>query len=170
MKTIIAAIALMVLATGCTSHGVKVDSSTVAGTSQSKAEIFDKFGQPNIAKDIPAGMSWDYIQVDVRPSGWTYVPIVGMAAGGNHYTVTVTSFIFNVEGNMIHTYATKDEEASNMWADMVRIGDAATGDTNGFQGAVDRTEREVLSINRPWVWNTDIANTTGFYLMYQEAR
>lgn len=171
MKKVFAAAALIAVTTGCTTHGHSVDQSQIAGsTAMTKLDVHAKLGQPTIVRDIPTGVLWDYIKIENRPSGYTYIPIVGMFAGGGTYTTEVTRVVFNVEGQMIHTYTENDKESDNMWAGMIRLADdAASGDSN-HEKYIARSKAEMTGLGLPFVMTKELDNTVAFYAQYEKGK
>ena len=89
MKTIIIAAAIAILpfvGPGCASVGQKVDQTAVdriqKGVS-TKADVRRLIGDPNkVSKDSSGVETWKYEYAHAQVKGATFIPIVGMFAGG----------------------------------------------------------------------------------------
>lgn len=89
-----------------------------------KATVVDKFGQPAdvIYRDAtpPAPCTWVYFQADMGPSGWTFVPFVGVVfAGGSEDNVT-TKIDFDGKERLAKVTTEKDTSYTNSWLGLTR--------------------------------------------------
>lgn len=89
-----------------------------------KKDVYERFGQPGdvFYKGIPpsAPSGWTYYNVHITPSGWTFVPYVGLLAGGSNRTIMESSFLFDSNSRLTSLHTSKDSEYHNMHAGLVR--------------------------------------------------
>jgi outer membrane protein assembly factor BamE (lipoprotein component of BamABCDE complex) len=84
---------------GCASAGVKVDSNAVAKIQKgvtTKAEVLALLGAPmtdTLAGDGREFMLWSYAHTQMK--GATFIPVVGMFAGGSNTKMTTCQVILN---------------------------------------------------------------------------
>lgn len=149
MKTPIA-VALCLLSACTTIRGndevVRVENflKVHVGTS-SKLDVYDVFGQPHDVLYGESGTSvWWYFQVQVSPHGATFVPLIGLFAGGGNQDKTEATFRFDDDGTLSDIATSREATYENMWAG---IG-AAIGDYTGDLAA--RVEAEMSHLGKPF--------------------
>jgi outer membrane protein assembly factor BamE (lipoprotein component of BamABCDE complex) len=106
-SSILYAICISALAfSGCAHvHGKKVDSAAVTQIQKgvtTKAELIAKLGEPNSTTQRGDGgemLMWRYTESQTNAA--TYVPIVGMFAGGRSTSATVLTVMVGADGNSI---------------------------------------------------------------------
>lgn len=82
----------------------------------SKESIYAKFGQPAdvIYSNVSASTSvWTYVRSDMHPNGWSYVPYVGLLAGGTNQETTKAFFSFDGAGHFVEVHTGKDSSYVN---------------------------------------------------------
>jgi hypothetical protein len=88
-----------------------------------KLDVYSVFGQPHdvdYANDKSRSM-WTYFKVESSPNAWTYVPYIGMLAGGTNEDTTKAYFFFDGAGRYIRVQTNKSSESENEWAGMARL-------------------------------------------------
>jgi outer membrane protein assembly factor BamE (lipoprotein component of BamABCDE complex) len=117
---------LCIALSGCFTVGNKklddVNSYLVLKEQQStKSDVYNVFGQPHDVRSLDSGDSvWVYYKMHTRPSAWTFVPIVGYAAGGSARQMTFAYFVFNQPGTLQKIETKSGSDYENMWAGLGR--------------------------------------------------
>ena len=120
------AVAITAMATGCMTMGNKqlddVGNYLKLREQQStKSDVYAIFGQPHDVRPLePTDSVWVYYKIYTRPSAWTYVPIVGMVAGGSARETTFSYFVFNDSGVLQKIESKSDSDYENTWAGLGR--------------------------------------------------
>jgi hypothetical protein len=86
-----------------------------------KADVYQRFGQPSDVLTNTEGTRWSYIQVDMSIHGATFVPFVGLIAGGSNMAVTSAMFYFDATGQYQRVETSKESHYQNMWAGMAGV-------------------------------------------------
>ena len=94
---------LMCLALGaCVSAGTKVtaeDTADFVSGRTTEADVVDRLGQPNSSTTESDGTKIDvYVYTEAHATAATYVPVVGLFAGGARGTGTTATFTFDASG------------------------------------------------------------------------
>lgn len=90
---------------GCATSGVQVGSEQTAAFKQgitTEADVVQKLGRPNnvlTSSDGGKTLTYSYANVQIRPS--TFIPIVGLFAGGSDVRSSATSFVFDKSGKLV---------------------------------------------------------------------
>jgi hypothetical protein len=90
------------LLASCATSGTRVDPATVATFERSRttyAEVEAALGQPSLNSVLPDGsrvVSYAYSQVQTRPA--TFIPVVGLFAGGADVHSESVTFTFSPDG------------------------------------------------------------------------
>ncbi len=108
-----AAIAAVIGLAGCAASGVKVSddqlSSLVKGQT-SRAEVLAKFGKPTTqirSSDGTATVLYNFAEYRTRPA--TFIPIVGIFAGGSDIHTSSATFRFDANDRLLdYTTAQSD--------------------------------------------------------------
>jgi hypothetical protein len=102
----IVALAALVLA-GCGSSGTKVTDDQAAQFQKGKAteaEVIARFGKPDMMQHNPDGTKTDvYVYTHAAANAASYVPIVGLFAGGATGTNQQAHFKFDTAGVLMET-------------------------------------------------------------------
>lgn len=81
-----------------------------------KIDVYRIFGQPHDVRTPGAGDTvWVYYEVYSRPSAWTFIPYVGLAAGGSVQKKTFAYFDFSKSGVLQKMITSSDKGYENMW-------------------------------------------------------
>ena len=137
---------------GCATYGNKsIDDpkkflNVQEGTS-TKLGIYGIFGQPqdvDYATDSSRSM-WTYFKVESSPNAWSYVPYLGIIAGGTNEDITKTYFFFDSTGRLIRTQANKKSDSENSWAGLGRIASQGNRDDRAAHVAA-----EMAKIGKPF--------------------
>ncbi len=101
MKTITAVLALAALS-ACVSSGTKVTEAQAGQFEKGKAteaEVIAKLGPPTTATRAADGSRSDaYLYTQAQARAASYIPVVGLMAGGADGTATVIMFNFTPDG------------------------------------------------------------------------
>ena len=111
-----------------------------------KNDVYTIFGQPHDVRQLETTDSiWVYYKIYTRPSAWTYVPIVGMVAGGSARKTTFSYFVFNESGVLQKIESKSDSDYENTWAGLGR-GLSNVSDKSQAQ----RVEEEMIKVGKPF--------------------
>jgi outer membrane protein assembly factor BamE (lipoprotein component of BamABCDE complex) len=107
-------LAVLLLLAGCASSGTMVTEQQ-AGQFQdgvtTRAQVIAKLGQPNQATLSSDGTRIDiYVHVTASADGATFIPVVGLLAGGANSKTNTATFTFDKEG-LLKTVATSTGQA-----------------------------------------------------------
>jgi len=88
-----------------------------------KNDVYDVFGQPQDVdySDDRAQSMWTYFKVETSPNAWSYVPYLGILAGGSNEDVTKVYFVFDVNQRLIRMQNNKSSDSQNTWVAMGRM-------------------------------------------------
>ncbi len=94
--------ALACTAVGCVSSGTKVTQSELSdfhvGTT-TEAQIVGELGQPNAVSTLADGTKTDtYVHTAAHPTAVSFIPVVGLLAGGAKGTSQSETFNFDAHG------------------------------------------------------------------------
>lgn len=109
-----AAIAIILALTGCASVGTPIDKAHVAEVERGKttySDVVAKFGKPTVVSTSDTGekiVIYSYAHAQVK--GATFIPIVGLFAGGMDTTADTVTFTFDKNDVLL----TKSTTAGNM--------------------------------------------------------
>ena len=109
----------------------------------SKTDIFDTFGQPGDVNYFENSESvWVYYAVSMTISGATYIPIVGLFAGGNNSNTQISKFFFDPNGILIKVETASKTQYVNQW-----VGMGSVFSSNDY---VKRIENEMAKLELPF--------------------
>ena len=100
--------------------GVGAATELQPGVSRA-VDLHQWLGQPHDVRTIDEEHRvWVYYRVHSRTSAWTFVPIVGLVAGGSAKTETsVGYFVFNEEDVLIRIAGSDESQSyTNMWSEV----------------------------------------------------
>lgn len=112
MRNLIGAMCL-ILASGCASTGVQVDQNKLQGFERgvtTRSQIEATLGLPTMVQRMQDGktvMTYTYANAQVRPE--TFIPIVGLFAGGTDVRAESVSIFLDAEGRYEATQSTTSE-------------------------------------------------------------
>ena len=112
-----------------------------------KHDIHVVFGQPHDAQyaDDSSRSVWTYFKVESRPNAWSYVPYVGLLAGGTNPDTTKAYFFFGAEERLIRTQSNKTEDSENSWAGIARMASQGNRDNRA-----KRVAQEMAKLGKPF--------------------
>jgi YD repeat-containing protein len=90
---------------GCATSGTKIDEATVNSLKKGESTVQDalmKLGQPNtriVAGDGTTTLMYTYAESSVKAA--SFIPVVGLVAGGTDVSVTSTTLKFDAQGKLI---------------------------------------------------------------------
>ncbi len=152
IRTIICALAIITALPGCATYGNKsLDDPAkylnVREGKSTKQDIYGVFGQPHDVQEAidHARSVWTSFKVESTPNGWSYVPYVGLLAGGTNSDTTKAYFFFDAQQRLIRRESNKKSDSENSWAGMARM--ASQGDRD------DRAQRvsvEMAKLGKPF--------------------
>jgi outer membrane protein assembly factor BamE (lipoprotein component of BamABCDE complex) len=125
--------------------------------SSTKRDVFAVFGQPHDVEysDDNSRSLWTYYKVESSPNAWTYVPYVGMIAGGTNEDTTKAYFFFDSDQRLTRTQTNKKSDSENSWVGLARI--MSQGNRNE---RAERVAAEMARIGKPF--DKKIANRVKF--------
>ena len=111
-----------------------------------KSDVYNPFGQPHDVRKLdPQGVLWVYYKVHTRPSAWTYVPFVGLAAGGSARDMTFAYFAFDDSGVLQRIESKNVSDYENTWAGLGRAISRVSDKTQA-----ERVKEEMILIGKPF--------------------
>lgn len=103
----------LILASGCASTGVQVDQNKLQGFERgvtTRSQIEATLGRPTMVQRMQDGktvLTYTYANAQVRPE--TFIPIVGLFAGGTDVRADSVSIFLDSEGRYEATQSTTSE-------------------------------------------------------------
>lgn len=108
-----------VLLTACAAVGHKIDQSQVEQIHKgdtTKADVLKMLGKPDqITNDGNGLESYQYMYAKVTPKGATFVPIVGLFAGGANVENEMVQVTFDSNGIVKNIFTTRGAIESSMY-------------------------------------------------------
>lgn len=124
MKKLIGAVSLVVMV-GCASTGVQVDQNKLQAFERgvtTRSQIEAALGRPTMVQTMQDGkttLTYTYANAQVRPA--TFVPIVGLFAGGTDVQADSVSIFLDAKGRYEATQSTTSEYGTGMGVAAARI-------------------------------------------------
>ena len=112
-----------------------------------KESIYAKFGQPadvNYANSTTGSSTWTYVKSDSHPNGWSFVPYVGIVAGGQNQDTTKALFSFDAGGRFVEVHTSKDSTYVN------NLGEIGTAIAGRSRNQVQRVHDEMDRMGKPF--------------------
>ncbi len=110
----------------------------------SKIDIFDAFGQPGDVNYFENSESvWVYYAVSMTTNAATYIPIVGLLAGGSNSDTQISKFYFDPNGILLKVETSSKTQYVNQW---VGIGEGLLS-SNDY---AERIENEMAKLELPF--------------------
>lgn len=78
-------------------------------------DVHQRFGQPTDVTVNAEGQAWLYLHAMAQTHGATFVPYVGLVAGGNTVELTQATFSFDPEGRYLRVETTRNSRYQNVW-------------------------------------------------------
>jgi hypothetical protein len=111
--------------------------------STDKRTVHELFGQPQDVKYLESGESaWTYYKVSMTMNPLTFIPFVGLVAGGSDANTTIATFFFNTAQLFDKVQTSQKAQYVNMWVGMATI--AANNDE------VTRVSEEMKKLDLPF--------------------
>lgn len=108
-----------VLLTACASMGTKVDTAQVSQFKRgvtTQADVIAALGEPNTRATLDDGSSQiGYIHAQATTKPATFIPIVGIFAGGMDTESTTVNFVFDANGTLKSTSSSTSAMDTNMF-------------------------------------------------------
>jgi outer membrane protein assembly factor BamE (lipoprotein component of BamABCDE complex) len=82
-------------------------SSLQKGNS-TKKEIYNTFGQPHDVNAVSSSSRWTYYNLQSSMSGASFIPFIGLIAGGTNDQITTAEFFFTSQGKL-QNYSTSEK-------------------------------------------------------------
>lgn len=101
---------------GCVNHGVQVSQEKVAQFKPgvtTEADVIAALGQPTSVTTMNGMKLVSYTGVQAQARGATFIPIVGLFAGGSDVRYSNTMFKFGADGKLIDTMQTTGASGGN---------------------------------------------------------
>ena len=109
----------------------------------SKVDIFDSFGQPGDVNYFENSESvWVYYAVSMTTSGATYIPIVGLFAGGSNSNTQISKFYFDSNNILLKVETSSKTQYVNQW-----VGMSTAFSSNDY---AQRIENEMAKLELPY--------------------
>jgi hypothetical protein len=124
----LALIFLALIITGCASNygSQQIDDfgryTQLQAEQTSKEQTYDLFGQPHDVRYLENGESvWIYYSVSMTMNGATFVPLVGLIAGGSNAQARIANFYFNSENTYQKVETLTKQQYVNQWVGIATI-------------------------------------------------
>src|SRR5205814_7225993 len=126
MKLIVHALVLVALCTlglcGCVTAGSKsLDDPkkflNIREGVSTKDDVYTAFGQPHdvdYSRDRSQSL-WTYYKVEASPTAVSYVPYLGILAGGTNKDIKKVYFFFGPDGKLIRMQTAASSDSTNSW-------------------------------------------------------
>lgn len=112
-----------------------------------KETIYAKFGQPAdvvYPNGTASSSTWVYVRSDMHPNGWSYVPYVGILAGGTTQETMKAIFSFDIAGRFVDVHTGKDSSYVN---GLAGVGGLIAGRS---RNQVQRVHEEMDRLGKPF--------------------
>jgi hypothetical protein len=112
-----------------------------------KREVYGLFSQPHEVAYVPSasGSYWEYYNTQMTISGATFVPFIGLIAGGYNADTTIATFYFDSQ-DLFQKIETKNhDEYVNQWVGISKQAHELSTDTKHL-----RVEAEMKKYNLPF--------------------
>jgi hypothetical protein len=125
---LVALLSLTLLLSGCaTNYGASQIQdfgrySSLDKGSTTKQGVYELFGQPHDVTYLDSMESvWTYYSVNIRNNALTYIPFVGLLAGGLDTNASIASFFFDTSQIFQKVQTSTKAQYTNMWVGMATI-------------------------------------------------
>jgi hypothetical protein len=88
---------------------------------------------------------WTYFKVETSPNAWSYVPYLGLLAGGTNEDTTKVYFFFDSQQQLLRTETNKKSDSENSWAGVARVASQGNRDDRA-----QHVEQEMMKIGKPF--------------------
>ena len=114
---LLALTAALAVISGCASSGTKVttaDMASFAPGRSTEGEVVGRLGEPNSTSIGPDGTKTDiYIYAQASANAASYIPVVGLLAGGTTSHTTTATFVFDRQGVLVSTSSGQGHSNTN---------------------------------------------------------
>jgi hypothetical protein len=112
-----------------------------------KQDVYQVFGQPQDVdySDDQSRSMWTYFKVETSPNAWSYVPYIGIIAGGTNEEITKVYFFFDTDQRLIRTETNNKSDSENSWVGMARVMSKGKRDDRA-----ERVSAEMGKIGKPF--------------------
>lgn len=156
MKFYTILLSVFVLLAGCADVEMGNDAANDFGRytqlekgASTKQTVYSLFGQPSDVNYSTDGTSeWIVVSVQTRTAGVTFVPFIGILAGGQRQNIRESTFSFDRLGRYTSVETKQQSVYENQWAMLGRAG--ASFNSPAFQ----RVEAEMNKLGLPYDKNT----------------
>ena len=108
-----------------------------------KTDVYDNFGQPADIEYFPNDESvWTYFAVSMTTSAASFIPIVGLVAGGSNMDTQVSKFFFDTDNLLLKIETSSKTQYVNDWV--------AIGTAFGSNDYAKRIEDEMEKFELPY--------------------
>jgi hypothetical protein len=148
MKNLVLILLILTLAGCATNYGaqqiddfgrftqLQVDQTTKEGT-------YELFGQPHDIKLLENGESvWIYYSVSMTMNGATFVPFIGLIAGGSNTQTRIANFYFSPDDLYQKVETLTNQQYVNQWIGIATV--VAVNDE------MDRVDEEMTKLGLPF--------------------
>lgn len=110
-----AALLLVAMIYGCASTGVEVNNEQLSQFKEgvtTESEVVAKLGQPNTVSQTPHGKTLIYVYAHAQARPASFIPIVGIFAGGADVRSTSATFNFDKSGVLKSVYSSQSAQGT----------------------------------------------------------
>jgi len=124
----------------------------------SKTQVFALFGQPSDVIYNQDGTSkWSIVSVQTRAAGITYVPFIGILAGGQRQNIREAAFNFNIAGRYTSVETSQYSVYENNWTGLARAGSSI--DSPAFGRVKNEMKKVGLRYDKNKVFPSELYNS-----------
>jgi hypothetical protein len=118
-----------------------------------KSDVYDSFGQPHDVDYIANNESmWTYFHSKMTMSGATFVPFIGLVAGGSNADTSIMDFYFDNSGVYQKISRSNSTKYVNQWVGIAKgVNELATDKKH------ERVAEEMKKLNLPF--DKEVANS-----------
>jgi hypothetical protein len=116
----------------------------------SKEQVYGSFGQPgevDYSQDRTQSV-WTYYKIDTSPTAWSYVPYIGIIAGGMNKDTTQVSFFFGSGGKLLRMQTGKASDSTNSWVGLAK--ETSHTRQEARRVTMARVEQEMQRLGKPF--------------------
>ena len=110
-----------------------------------KKEVHNVFGQPHDVNHVSQSSRWTYYNLQSSMSGASFIPFVGLVAGGMNDQITTAEFFFSANGNL-QSYSTN--EKTKFTNSFIGVGQGIASHMSNNQA--DRVKAEMSQLGLPY--------------------
>lgn len=110
-----------------------------------KRDVHNNFGQPHDVNYAAQASRWTYYNLQMTMSGATFIPIVGLIAGGTNDRISTAEFFFNEKATLLNYSTTEKTKFTNSF---IGAGQGLASHLTNNQA--DRVQAEMTKLNLPF--------------------